>query len=55
MTPDQVAVGLFDTFDRAVYVVGFLAIVGIAGGFVDLRLAKKWRMLKQARWSKLYR
>ena len=59
MTPAQVAAGLLDTFDKAAWVVGFLAIVAIAGGFLDLRLGKKWRRLEQglkvSRWRRLYR
>lgn len=59
MTPAEVARGMLDTFDVAVYLVGFLTVVGLVGGFLDLRLGKKWRQisrdLRETRWKKLYR
>jgi hypothetical protein len=59
VTPAQVAAGLLDTFDKAVYVTGFLAIVAMLGGVLHMRWSKKWRQLendlKQSRWRSLYR
>lgn len=59
MSPAEVTRGLLDTFEAACFVVGFLTLVAIAGGFLDLRLRKKWRALdrdlKQSRWRSLYR
>jgi len=59
MTPGEVGHGLQATFDAACYVVGFIAIVGIAGGQLQLRLGKKWSQLQRdatrARWRRNYR
>ena len=59
MTSAEIGRGLQATFDAACYVVGFLTIVAICGGFLDLRLGKKYRQLqrdlKRARWKTLYR
>lgn len=55
MTPAQVARGMLDTFDAAVWVLGFVFLVALLGGFVDLRLSAKWKLLRESRWRKLYR
>lgn len=59
MTPAEIGRGLLDTFDLACQLVGFLVIVAIPGGFLNLRIGKKWRALdrelKQSRWRQNYR
>ena len=46
MTPAQVGAGMLDTLDVAFYLAGFLAVFAAVGGILELRLAKKWRNLK---------
>ena len=47
MSPAQVGAGMLETLDVAFYLFGFLAVFASLGGILELRLAKKWRLLKE--------
>jgi len=59
MTPAEIGLGFQETSDRFFWVVGFLTTVAVCGGFLRLRLGKKWRALQddltRARWRSRYR